>query len=231
MSKMRAAGAARSRTAQKRGRPQPQQRPARKFPVLPVVFVALSVLLVAAIAFTGGESLSDDERIAETAGNPFVTGNSLLAYSDAAVDPAIGTVAPEITGSDYQGNPVAIEHNGTPKVVLFLAHWCGVCQAEVPRVQAWLNATGGIPGVDMVSITTTYRPAQGNWSPEDWLTDEGWTTPLIRDDASSSAYVAYGGGPFPYWVFLNGDGTVAGRSAGAMSTAQLEQILVELSNA
>lgn len=206
----------------------PAVKPQKSLPVLPIVFVGLAGILVAAIVFTGGDSQTDEERIAEAAGAPIVSGTSLLAYTDNPADPAIGTVAPTITGTDYQGRTVTIEHDGTPKAIMFLAHWCNHCQAEVPEVQQWLDETGGVAGVDLISVTTGYDPARGNWSPEDWLDREGWSSPLIRDDAESSAYAAYGGGPFPYWVFLNGDGTVAGRSAGRMGTSALAQIMVGL---
>jgi thiol-disulfide isomerase/thioredoxin len=193
--------------------------------VLPIVFVVLAILLAAAVAFSSGGSQSDEDRIADTAGAPIVSGESLIPFTDNPIDAAIGAAAPTVTGTDYQGRTVTIEHDGTPKAVVFLAHWCSHCQAEVPRVQAWLEETGGVPGVDIISVSTAYRPAQGNWSPEEWLNEEGWTTPLIRDDSDSSAYVSYGGGPFPYWVLLKGDGTVALRTAGEMGTDALAQLL------
>ena len=227
MSKKRARGTD-TRAAR---RPQPNQPPPRRIPILPIVFVAVASLLVVAIVFTGGESKSDEERVAEVAGAPLISGEGLARYTDNPLDPAVGTVAPTVTGDDYAGRVVPIVHDGTPKAVMFLAHWCGHCQAEVPRVQRWLNETGGVPGVDIVSVTTSYQPAQGNWSPQDWLDDEGWTVPLIRDDADSSVYVAYGAGPFPYWVFLNGDGSVAGRAAGELGTETLEQLLRGLAGA
>jgi thiol-disulfide isomerase/thioredoxin len=216
-------------TAKPQRRQQPQQ-PARKLPVLPIVFVVLAGALVAAILFTGGESQSDSERVAEAAGTVSITGTNLDLYRD-GLDPGVGSVAPTVTGEDYAGNSVSIEHDGTPKAILFLAHWCSHCQAEVPRVQEWLNATGGVAGVDILSVSTSYQPASGNWSPEDWLERENWTVPVIRDDADSSALVAYGAGPFPYWVLLRGDGSVALRTSGERSITEVEAMLVALRDA
>ncbi len=133
-----------------------------------------------------------------------------------------------MTGQDFADAAVSIDPDGTPTAVMFLAHWCGHCQAEVPRVQQWLETTGGVEGVDFVSVATAYDPARGNWSPQDWLEDEGWTVPIIRDDAASSIHTAYGAGGFPYWVFLNGDGTVAFRASGEMGIAQIEAFFLAL---
>ncbi len=94
-----------------------------------------------------------------------------------------------------------------------------------------MDDTGGVAGVDIVTVVTAYRPAWDNWPPGDWLEREGWSPEVIRDDAASSVYRAYGAGPFPYWVFLDGDGAVVLRVAGAMGTEQLETILQTLRDA
>ena len=58
---------------------------------------------------------------------------------------------------------------------------------------------------------------------------ENWTSPNIRDDADSSVFTAFGGRSFPYWVFLNGDGTVAFRRSGQTDIATLQSIMETLS--
>jgi thiol-disulfide isomerase/thioredoxin len=133
-----------------------------------------------------------------------------------------------LTGRDFDDAAVEIKHDGTPKAVVFLAHWCSHCQAEVPRVQAWLDTGGGVPGVEIMSVTTSANSAQANWPPSAWLDREGWTSPNIRDDSDSSALRAYGGNAFPYWVFLNGDGTVAHRQSGQTEVATLQAIMETL---
>jgi hypothetical protein len=67
-----------------------------------------------------------------------------------------------------------------------------------------------------------------NFPASSWLDHEGWTVPLIVDDQAGSAHQAYGSGGFPYWVFLNADGTVAVRTAGQLTIPQLEEILLNL---
>ncbi len=190
-------------------------------PILLIVFGVIAVALVAAIV------LSSDEPVGSAGqyGEPTITGTPLPPFGDSptlAQDPAVGTMAPAVTGQDFDGNTVSITADGTPKVVLFIAHWCPHCQAEVPRVQQWLNTGGGVDGVEIVSVTTSASSGAANWPPSEWLDREGWTSPNIRDDQASSVLEAYGGSSFPFWVFVNGDGTVAVRLAGEIEISTLE---------
>jgi len=206
---------------------RPVQSPKKKpnIPVLGIVFGAVGILLVVAIVFSGSAPTGNTQEY----GEPVISGAVLPAMPAGAAqpgdDPAIGLMAPEVTGTDFSGKTVEIKNDGTPKAVLFLAHWCPHCQAEVPRVQAWLSDTGGVKGVDIISVTTASNSNQNNWPPSEWLKREDWTSPVIRDDRKSSVYNAYGAGGFPYWVFLNSDGTVALRTSGEMETATLQGIL------
>lgn len=52
-----------------------------------------------------------------------VTGNSLPRLDAAAPEAALGMAAPQVRGVDFDGKPVAIEANGTPKAIVFLTHW------------------------------------------------------------------------------------------------------------
>lgn len=169
------------------------------------------------------------DLVAAVAGNPQISGSLLAGFDpDSAVDPAIGTTAPTVRGTDFDDSTVSIVHGGVPKAIVFLAHWCPHCRSEVSLIQAWLDDTGGVAGVDIVTVVTAYRPERDNWPPGDWLEGESWSPEVIRDDATSSVYRAYGAGPFPYWVFLDGDGTVVLRLAGAIGASELETILETL---
>lgn len=195
----------------------------RNIPVLGIVFTAIAALLVAAILLGGNLGPGGE------AGEPTVEGDSLPFFQSGAPDEAIGQVAPTVTGDDWEGNAVEIDHgDGTPTAVVFLAHWCQFCQAEVPKVQSWLDAGGGVPGVEFVSVATSINSARSNYPPSEWLEREGWTAPVIRDDAGGAIHSAYGAGGFPYWVFLNSDGTVAARVSGQLGIADLEGILLTL---
>jgi thiol-disulfide isomerase/thioredoxin len=195
--------------------------------ILLIVFGLIAVALIAAIVLSSNEPIGS----AGEYGDPVISGDSLPAFdatSTLSADPAVGMVAPEVTGQDFSDNTVAINPNGTPTAVLFIAHWCPHCRAEVPRVQAWINSGGGVPGVNIISVTTAANSGQPNWPPSQWLKNEGWTQPNIRDDKNNSVFNAYGGGSFPFWVFLNGDGTVAARLAGETEVTTLQTVMESL---
>jgi cytochrome c biogenesis protein CcmG/thiol:disulfide interchange protein DsbE len=187
--------------------------------------VAVVAILILAVALTGGSS--SDVAPEDEFGSPQVDGQ-LPPLTDPAADAAVGVVAPDLAGQDFDGNAVTITNDGQAKAIVFLAHWCPHCQNEVPSVQGWLDDGGGVEGVAIYSVSTSMDETRVNWPASAWLEDEGWTSPVIRDDQAGTAMISFGGNAFPYWVFVNSDGTVAGRVAGAIPTDQLEEIMQSL---
>ena len=198
--------------------------------ILGVVFGVVAVALIAAIVLSG--SGDDDAGGGESEyGQPSINGTSLPAVSDATVgstsDAAVGSVIPEVSGQDFAGETVAIEHNGQAKAILFVSHSCPHCQDEIPEVQAWVDETGGIPGVELIAVSTSAAQVGGNWPPSEWLAGEGWSSPVIADDEESSVFAAYGGWVIPYWVFVDADGEVTRRWAGRMDISLVEVAMME----
>ena len=189
-----------------------------------IAAVILLLLLVAVVAgFIGNEEPGNEY------GDPQVSGQLSPMPPNTRIDgTATGETAPEVIGQDFDGNEVRIENDGRAKAIVLLAHWCPHCQNEVPAVQAWLDSGGGVDGVDIYSISTAMASGRENYPPSEWLDREGWTVPVIRDDSNDSIHTAYGAGGFPFWVFVNSDGTVAVRVAGATTIAELELIMSEL---
>ena len=184
---------------------------------LGVVGGVIVLLLVLAIIFDAGPQ-------GET-GEPVVTGEVLPPFQATQNDLAIGVAAPAATGEGVEGDTVEIEPGGSPMAIVFLAHWCPHCQAEVPRVQEWLDSGGGVDGVEIVGVSTAINSTRDNYPPSEWLESEGWTAPVLKDDASGIVHQAFGGGGFPYWVFVDADGNVAARSSGELDIASLEQFM------
>lgn len=193
-------------------------KPKRNIPVFGIVIGVIAVLLVLAVTLTA------DSGPGSEFGEPVVAGDGLPFFQSTAGDIAIGLQAPVATGEDFAGDAVVVGEPGTPTAIVFLAHWCPHCQREVPRVQAWLDS-GGMEGVDVVSVATSINSARTNYPPSSWLEREGWSPEVLIDDTDSSVLQSYGAGGFPYWVFLNADGTVAARSSGELDIAQLEVFL------
>ena len=185
-----------------------------------MIVVMKRLKIVAAVMF-------GNEEVGAEFGDPAIEGTSLPLFpSSGSVDlSATGIAAPEVFGQNFSGGDVSITNDGSAKAIVFLAHWCPHCQAEVPRVQEWLNAGGGVDGVAMYSVSTANNSGRGNFPPSAWLEGEEWASPVIVDDQENSVLHAFGSGGFPYWVFLNADGTVAVRTAGELTIAQLDEIM------
>ncbi len=183
-----------------------------------VVLLALIVLLAISIAGEG--------EIDTTVGYGEVTmdGDPLPTYSDPSNDPAAGMTLATISGGDWNDNQYTIAPDGTPKIVVLLAHWCPHCQAEVPVIQQWVN-DGNLPdGIDMYSVTVFTDPLRGNWPPQEWLEGAGWTTPVIMDDDAGTAAVAFGMASTPMYVVLDGNNKVVQRVSGEIGTDGLDAL-------
>ena len=198
------------------------QRAPRKFPLVPVLVGAAAVALVAVVVLTfeGGSS--------GEFGEPVITGDALVPLPDGAADPALGTTAPEVTGMDFDDTEVSITHDGNSKIIVFLAHWCPHCQREVPIVQEWIDSAPLPDNVELIGVSTSISSTRDNYPPSAWLDREGWTSPVIRDDETSSVSSAFGLTAFPYWVFLSGDGTVLARVTGGIAVSDLDVAVATL---
>lgn len=137
---------------------------------------------------------------------------------------AVGLTAPEISGAAFDGTPTAITHDGQNyKMILFLAHWCSHCQDEVPEVREWMAEYDLGENIKVLSVSTGERQDRGNWPPDEWLEREQWTVPVIEDSLEADIATSYGLTAFPYWVFLDKDGSVLLRTNG-LSADALTQI-------
>jgi cytochrome c biogenesis protein CcmG/thiol:disulfide interchange protein DsbE len=184
--------------------------------------VGLALIVWLAISIAGETDIDPSVAFGEVT----VEGEPLPFLGDpGAGDPAIGFTAPTVTGVDFDGTNHTVEPDGRPKILIFLAHWCPHCQAEVPEVQDWLNQ-GGLPAeVDMYSFTVLTDHLRPDWPPEQWLEDEGWTPPVIMDDQGGSVVQAYGMRGTPFYVVLDGENRNLGRFAGQVGVPGLEAMV------
>ncbi|MGD2059867.1 MAG: TlpA disulfide reductase family protein [Acidimicrobiia bacterium] len=181
--------------------------------------VGLGLIVWLAFSIAGDPGLDESIGFGEVT----VEGEALPFYADpSAQDVAVGMTAPTVTGNDWDDNQYTIGPDGRPKILIFLAHWCSHCQAEVPVVQDWVDSGGLGEEVDLYGITVATNRLQGNWPPQDWLQEEGWTTPTIMDDADNTAVIAYGQVGTPFYVVLDGDNEVLLRVSGEVGVSGLE---------
>ncbi len=199
------------------------QRPQRNFPLFPVIFGVVAVALVTVVVLTFDSGDSSDET-----GSPEITGETLPLLPEGSADPAVGMLAPEVSGADFDESSVSMTNDGQAKVIVFVAHWCHVCRREVPIVQDWLDSTTLPDNVDFYTISTSVSSTRENYPPSAWLEREGWTAQVILDDAASSVGNAFGLTAFPYWVFTSADGTVLARIAGGVAPSDLDVAVAAL---
>lgn len=193
-------------------------------PVWVWVVIGVGVLLAAVLAValtSGGEgtvTTSSGEQVeAIVYGEPALQSEALPELPQGGADPAVGMLAPAIEGQDLAGEPTTIPGAGRPKIVMFLAHWCPHCQAEVPRVQEWLDESGMPSDVDLYAVATGTSSSRTNFPPGDWLREKGWSVPTLVDDEQSTAANAYGLLTYPYFVVVDSSGKVVTRASGEIT--------------
>lgn len=161
-----------------------------------------------------------------------VTGEALPMFEgDTATDPAIGSAAPVLVGTDFNGNAVRVDAaTDGPTMLVFLAHWCPHCNAEVPVLNELRDAGSFPDDLNIIAVSTAVSPDRPNFPPSEWIDDVDWTYPVIADgvDMESGTYLgttAYGLDGFPFVTLIDGDGNVAGRWSGE---ATGEQVLANI---
>lgn len=190
--------------------------------------VAVLAFVAVVAALSAGET-SDRPALSDVAGKVTVQGQQVVApfpSQPGATDPAAGSVSPVITALDYDDNPVAIGQPGQAQVLVLLAHWCPVCDQELPLLLDTVNS-GLIPeNVELILVTTGLDPLRPNWPPRTWLTDAGLgKVTTVRDDATSSLMRAYGLNAYPAWVAIDQEGFIVTRHQGLLSSAGVAQLL------
>ena len=151
-----------------------------------------------------------------------IVGDPLVPLEDPANDPAVGEIAPVITGNSFDGSDITIggETDG-PTMLVFLAHWCPHCNDEIPEILK-LRDAGSLPdNLNIIGISTAVAEDRDNYPPSDWIVEKDWTWPVLADTIDAEAFQAYGGTGFPYSVMLQSDGGVNARTSGSSSAEQI----------
>lgn len=198
--------------------------PGWAFAVGGVAVLALALLVAWLTAGEGG----DRPSVAEIAGAPVVEGETLPVAGDPADDPSVGQPAPTVQGEGFDGEPITIGESEQPELLVFMAAWCPHCQDELTELVAFVE-DGRVPDdVRLTAVVTGLDDTRDNWPPDAWFEDEGWTGPVIVDDADSSIAEAYGQPGTPYWVAIDGDGQIAARVSGRLPMETVDLVLDDL---
>ena len=193
--------------------------------------IAGAVVLVLGLAIAIGVTLSSEPVAAGLPeGEISVVGDSLPQYAGENDDNvALGLAAPTFSAPDQNSEIFQLEKNGNSKALLFLAHWCGYCQQEVPVVQRFIASNGVPPGIDVIAVATSIDRGRDNYPPQEWLEREGWSETQIYD-LDREIGEAYGLNAFPYWVFLDKDLNVLARRTGNLPEDMVGALLIQLAS-
>lgn len=209
------------------------RRPGRAWLWGAVVAVVVAAGVVAAVASANdGSGISGhgrSTRTVEVASRVTVRGAALPTLPDSGSDPAVGRPAPTLVGVTFTGAPLTVTDTGQPHAVVFVAHWCPHCQAEVPRIVG-LARSGQIT-VPVIGVATGTDPAAPNYPPSAWLAREHWPFPVLVDTSRGTAATAFGLPAYPFLVFVDAHGAVAGRITGEIAASDLAKIFAALAAA
>ena len=197
------------------------------------VAAAIAAIVAVVLVVGGGSSSSSTTTSTITSNSGDVVaaaefqpveaeGEMLLALEDPDNDPARGKIAPVVNGFGFDGAPLTIAPTGKPMLVVFLAHWCPHCNAEIPRLIEWKDS-GAMPAdLGVVGVSTGARDDAPNWPPSQWVVDKAWPWPVMADNEDQSAAVAFGVSGYPGLILLNGDGKVLARRSGEAGIDELK---------
>ena len=193
--------------------------------------IAGVVVLVLGLAIAIGVTLSSEPVAAGLPeGEITISGEPLPEFAGQNdLDIVAGLPAPKFSAPNENSEIISLEKNGNAKALLFLAHWCGYCQKELPIVQNLINTVGVPNGVEVIAVATAIDRGRENYPPQKWLADEGWSE-LQLYDLEREIGAAYGLNAFPYWVFLDKDLNVVARQTGNIPENIVLAQLVQLAN-
>ena len=150
-----------------------------------------------------------------------VTGTPLPDFPSSGTDKAIGMTVPTLAGQSlFDGSDMTIAPTGKPMAVVYLAHWCPHCQAEVPRIVALAKA-GKLAGIDVYAVAAAGQKTLPNYPPSSWLEGEDWPFPTMVDSEQSTAAAAYGLTGYPYFLLVDAQGKVVDRAEGELDDADI----------
>ena len=198
-----------------------------------VIAAVIAIAAIVAITSSTGKDSTANGSLQEFS-EVTVTGDVLPAFDEAAnPDPAVGMLAPVLSGKGFAGNVVTTESTGTPTLLVFIAHWCPHCQREVSLLVEW-EKSGKMPAnIDVLAVATGTDSANPNYPPSEWLARENFpaTWPVMADSADKVGGNAFGLAGYPYFVLVGGDGKVLFRSSGEVPMDELTATILALTGA
>lgn len=129
--------------------------------------------------------------------------------------------APDFTVTDIDGNEVRLsDFKGKPVVLNFWASWCGPCKSEMPAFDTAYADMGEDVAFLLVNMTDGSRETVDTASA--YVEEQGFQVPVYYDTEISAA-IAYGVSSLPTTYFIDTDGFLVARAAGAIDGETLQK--------
>jgi cytochrome c biogenesis protein CcmG/thiol:disulfide interchange protein DsbE len=204
-----------------------------------VVVVVVLAAVVAIVSSGGSDSVSTDTTlsgptttavdgaVAPAESQPVQYDGNLPMFDSDVNDPAVGQDAPALLMHGFNGQRFTLDPgaDGKPMMLVFLAHWCPHCNAEIPVLNEW-KKQGLVPDdLNVIGISTGTRADQPNYPPSKWIEDMEWSWAALPDSDKNEAAYAYGVTGFPTFVVIGGDGMVKYRGSGEKSLEELDAVV------
>lgn len=187
----------------------------------------MAVVMAMALSLTAcGAKDKEAQVVPETEPGkcPVAAGEGLPQLGQDGSDSARGCTIPTVEGVDLAGKEMTISPDGKAKLIVFLAHWCPHCQAEVPRIVEHLPDSPMPDDVELIGVATAHNPSAPNYPAVDWLEREKWTAPTL-DDVDDEAAQKFGLNSFPFFVAVDADGKVVARGSGELTMDQFDDLV------
>ena len=150
-------------------------------------------------------------------------GTMLLSRLPSASSTAIGTLAPDFSLADLDGNPIHLaDLRGRPVVINFWASWCGPCVEEFPLLR---EAAARHAGHGLVVVGIVYQDRSE--AARDFMTRNGATWDAAMDPGER-VVAAYGVLGPPETFFIGRDGRIVARQFGQFSAGSLDDKLAAI---
>ena len=215
------------------------QKNSSRLVVIGVVVAVIVALLIAVIVGSGESSDSTDVPVVPGASDApsgdveqnrpvTVEGQALDRLGDSGADTSIGAPAPALLGANFDGSSVNVTPGeGGPYMVVFLAHWCPHCNAEIPRLIEW-QQSGAVPSdLRVIGVSTGVASDRPNYPPSDWVVAKQWPWPVMADSEGQDAAIAYGVSGYPFFAIVGADGKIKVRASGEVEIDALNQIVTD----
>jgi thiol-disulfide isomerase/thioredoxin len=136
----------------------------------------------------------------------------------------LGSLAPDVAGTDEAGRPVSlIARRGHVVVVNFWATWCGPCRAETPVLNSLVDRYGA-RGLDVIGVSLD----QDGWTAiKPFVESQSVTYPMVLGNDAVAA--TFGGVPeLPATFVIDPDGVIVAKLVGQMREGQYEALFAKI---